>query len=1174
MLLKKIAISGFKSFADRVEFQFSHNISGIIGPNGSGKSNIIDAVRWVMGEQNAKLLRGERSVDLIFSGSEHRKPLGMAEVSLTFDNSDKSLTIPQLAHEREIKLTRRVYLDGRKEQTLNNQSCRLRDLIEFFSISELGSKSYSMIQQGQVDRILNAKPEDIREIIEEAAGTVVFRRKKAETEKKLESAKLNLSRIEDIAHELEQQQQTLKDQAEKAKQWQALSAQHAKIEQQMLAYRFQDLQNKLTTVLAELRAENRQEIVSYQELQKIQSKRNDLLQQQRSIEPQIQQIARETEQIQNNRHEFETTLVKLNLQKENSAKRVRELGDEIATTEEELGDNERELKTQQRAHATLAKQLQRTINALAQATADLEHLEQQSAAITTKQTEYQDETESLQHAASEVSVACKVAQNNSRQAQQALDSLKQQLQSNDAKLSTSYAQRDKLKASMLVHQRGLGFQEERKHMLTKHNENLQQQRLTLEAKRDAAKEEYFKHKATYDSAANTLQAHVSGETTTDDRRLKALADYIAFDKKIATLPPKLIRAFEHWAEQIVLVSYEDGLRFGVEFAGFGTANALLLSALPKVNYSDLRAWQQHYNVEPIYSYLEVREPVRSLCKRVFISLDLHVDVGIWRDMPASVYLLTAQGAWCTADGRLAVVRDDNVGIISQQQRVEQLRTRVTSKQEQLAQIQSEIDNLHGTITKNSIELADIEREIASNTQGSDKIATGFRAVVQRIEHEEGVKDSLTAEAERLAVVLQQSDQEVANLHTEQEGLAQELRELKQDIRAIKSDYQRYQKQRDSLQAKTQELALEKMQVQTNADTLAAAITEKQNHISSISTRLHRYYDDHARYQEEGKRAVSDSKQYRQSLANLLHAQEDRGKQLHKQKETLQLLIEAQKKTAQTLAKQQRQHATVQKNIALKSAHKAQLEESISSVQEQAQVHEDSVLEKTEIPTDLDLAALTKEKQKIKQSMQNLGSVNMLALEEYEKIVARKGFIDAQRQELHASITFLQQAADEIEATSAKRFTEVFSSANAEFNQLFPLLFPRGQAQLILEEPDTPLASGVQIMVQLPGKKRQHMNLFSGGEKALTAIALIFSLLKTKPTPFCFLDEVDAALDEANVARFSRVLSSLAERFQFILITHNRKTMSIFDRLYGVTMQEPGVSKVVSVDMRKDLMAST
>ena len=206
-------------------------------------------------------------------------------------------------------------------------------------------------------------------------------------------------------------------------------------------------------------------------------------------------------------------------------------------------------------------------------------------------------------------------------------------------------------------------------------------------------------------------------------------------------------------------------------------------------------------------------------------------------------------------------------------------------------------------------------------------------------------------------------------------------------------------------------------------------------------------------------------------------------------------------------------------------------------------------------------------------MQDLGSVNMLALEEYDKIIARKGFIDAQRKELQDSITFLQQAADEIEANSAKRFKEIFSSANTEFSKLFPLLFPRGQAQLVLEQPDAPLDSGVQIMVQLPGKKRQHMNLFSGGEKALTAIALIFSLLQTKPTPFCFLDEVDAALDEANVARFSRVLASLAEHFQFILITHNRKTMSIFDRLYGVTMQEPGVSKVVSVDMRKDLMAS-
>ena len=969
MLLKKITISGFKSFADRVEFQFAHNISGIIGPNGSGKSNIIDAVRWVMGEQNAKLLRGERSVDLIFSGSEQRKPLGMAEVSLTFDNSDKSLTIPQLAHEREIKLTRRVYIDGRKEQTINNQPCRLRDLIEFFSLSELGSKSYSMIQQGQVDRILNAKPEDIREIIEEAAGTIVFRRKKAETEKKLASAKVNLSRIEDIAHELEQQQKTLKDQANKAKQWKTLSAKYADIEKQMLAYRFQDLQKKLSKLLDELRTENRQEISSYQELKKIQGKRNDLQQQQRNIEPQIQQIEREAEQIQNNRHEFETTLVKLNLQKENSEKRIRELDDEIANAEEELGNNERELHDQQRAHTALEKQLHRTSLSLAKAEVQLEHLEQQSVDITGKQAEYQDEVENLQHAASEIAVAYKVAQNNNKHTQLALETLRKQLHSSKTKLTTSYSQRDKLKASMLVHKQGLGIQEERKVMLNEQNNKLQAKRLELETQRDTAKETYFQSKAIYDSAYNDLNSHTN---KTDHTDIKVLADYISFKKKISTLPTKLIRAFEHWAEQVVLVSYEEGLRFCSNFSGEGVAHAVLLNSLPKVNYSDLRAWQQHYNVEPLYAYLDVQEPVRSLCKRIFISLDLHIDAGIWRDMPAAVYLLTVQGAWFSADGKVSLICDDSAGIISQQQKVEQLHAEVESKRDQLAQIQSAIDQLNGTVAKNNIELADIEREISSNTQGADKIATGYRAVIQRIEHEESIKLSLEAEEHKLVSVEHKSSQEIERLRNEQDGLQKELRELKQDINAIKSDYRRYQKQSNALKEKTQEHSLEKMQVKTNADTLAHTITEKQNHIASIRARLHRYYDDHASYQEEGKRAVSDTKQYRQSLANLLHAQEHRHKQLRQQKEMLQLLVESQKKISQTLAKQQRDHAAVQKAIALKSAHKEQLEESLRNVQEQSSAHEGLELAKTVVPDDLDLVALTKEKSKIKKTNARLG----------------------------------------------------------------------------------------------------------------------------------------------------------------------------------------------------------
>ena len=1169
MLLKKLSISGFKSFAERAEFHFSHNISGIVGPNGSGKSNLIDAVRWVMGEQSAKQLRGERATDVIFAGSERRKPLGMAEVKLTFDNSQGTLNIPQLAHEQEINLTRRIYLDGHKEHAINKSPCRLKDIIEFFALSELGSKSYSMIQQGQVDRILNAKPEDIRELIEEAAGTIVFRKKKTETENKLASALQNLQRVEDILRELSKQKEKLEEQVQQAKKWQKLSDKHAQLDQHILAHRFQQTKNKLHVLLEEIRSENKHEIANYNELKKLQNKRNTLQKQFADTEPQTQQIERELGQLQKSKQELETTLIKLKIQKENSQQRVEELAASITEAEMEAEQNEQELQKQQQAHAALNKQTNALAVKLATTAQQVEHLDQQAANIVSKQEEHQEEIEHLGKIRDEALVAIKLLQRTQERLSQEQQTLQQQYTEVADKLQLSVTQKEKLKQTMLAQERDFGTKAEKKLTLEKKNTDLQIKRIEDEQQRDAAKERYFQHKANYESISASASAS-SALVSVADMPVRVLADYLSFLPKISELPSKIVNAFETWSEQLLVADYATYLRFCAAGKVRGQMSVFVAEALPALDTSALALWKQKYEVTPMLQFLQVEETARPLCARIYVCLDLIIEANLLREMPVSLLLFTAQGAWIGADGNARLVNKSGEGIISQQQKLKILAKALQEARTHLASLQLQIDRAAEKQTNNCLEIEAFNEELATDNKDLEKIVSGYRAVLQRTEHLQGVLAELQTKKQEQEEEINKNQTELQQQEEERNGIQQELQQLRADFSDIKSSYRRYQQQQAAKAKSLQTLQMEKVKLNAKLDTIARELhhTNKQN--TAVRSRLLHNYDERNRYEKEGEQADLDEQRYRHAVENLLRAQEQKNQHLQHKKGNMQMLIQELKKTESAQNKQQRDHALLQKNIVMKTARKEQLEISLQTVKEQATTYQGFALEESEVQEKLNILSLEQQKQELKNQLAQMGAVNMLALDEYEKLVARKEFIDEQKQELLDSIEFLRQASDEIEKKATSRFQEIFTKVSEEFSGLFPTLFPRGKAHLVLNKPDTPLASGVQIMVQLHGKKQQQMNLFSGGEKSLTAIALIFSLLKTKPTPFCFLDEVDAALDEVNITRFNRILRDLSLQFQFILITHNRKTMEIFNHLYGVTMQEPGVSKVVSVDMRKDL----
>lgn len=1169
MLLKKITVCGFKSFADRVSFNFVRRISGIVGPNGSGKSNVIDAVRWVMGEQNTRLLRGEQATDVIFAGAAKRKALGMAEVSLTFDNSAGTLNLPEYSHITEISLTRRIYLDGQREYFINKNPCRLKDIVDFFTVSGLGSKTYSMIQQGQVERVLNAGPSDIREIIEEAAGTIIFKKRKAETNKKLENTIANLERVDDLATELHEQKKSLGAQVEAAKKHQSLSNAYDTVQKQIIAQQYHTTRTKLEAIEADLRQETKVEMHAYRELTACQQRRNILQRELNEHDPQLTALDNELHSLQDDSRELEKALVKTDLKKENAQQRLQELSRDIEEDEEESGNAERELAKLQQEHNALQEKIKAIETELAKHADKMQQLDTQAADTVLKEEEFNDEIARLRKLHNERAVALKLLLHSKEKAVRAQENMQTQLSARTATCATLAEQEQQLRQALSSKQTGLGTDLQHKQQLEAKIKKIETDSETLSAQRDKAKETYFQTKATYDSAAAEIARQRDRFCGYDDQHhLGLLSDYLAFNARTQELPTRLRAALEQWAERVVVQDAAAFERFSRSLRGEGRVPVVILACLPQQVNAEITAWQTKHGLQPLHAYLKVKPQVAHLFKFAFVTLDLGVSKAMLAELPAAVTLFTPQGSWIDGNGTAMITAAAGEGIISQQQSLQALQAKVKQARDELTRMQAQLDRDEERKNAHRVEVEVLTNKLNTANREVEKILLGYQAAAQKLEHEKNLLADLQAQAKAL-------DDEIASLSTQittenkaQQTLEQEQKELQADFMQIKAAYDNYRCQREELDQRRQEHQLQLVKLNTELEAGAKVLASRNNNRIAVQNRLLRRLAERDLLTADIEQADHDHAQQVQAIEQLVRSQERKRELLLGRKQEVQKLMQELQRVEKVIVGHQKEQSSTRKSISLKSVTKGQLETTLQNINEQAASLNDFDPAKYPLAKEK-IETLLGRKEKLRGELDVLGAVNMLALEEYEKLQAREEFINQQRQELHDSIEFLRQASAEIEASSVQRFNATFKQVAEEFAQLFPVLFPSGQAGLVLDKPDDPLNAGVEIMVQLPGKKKQNLNLFSGGEKSLTAISLIFALLKTKPAPFCFLDEVDAALDEANVARFNRVLQELAKDFQFIIVTHNRKTMETFDHLYGVTMQEPGVSKVVGVDLEKD-----
>ncbi len=1186
MHLKKISISGFKSFADKIDIDFDQGVTGVVGPNGSGKSNIIDAVRWVMGEQNAKTLRGEKGTDIIFAGSTSRKSLGMAEVTLVFDNRDDQSFCPaEYQHEEEIGLTRRIYANGEREYLINQKPCRLKDITGFFTATGLGGRSYSMIQQGQVDRILNAKPEDVREILEEAAGTLVFKIRRQEAERRLESTAENLARIEDILREIDKQKKSLKAQAEKAKQHKELTDSLRAEELKLLAHNFFFLNEKredLQKAIDEYLSEESELIEAVSDLEERQSALQERLSE---SDPEIRELQEQITLIRENIARAENIVATADDRVAHNRQRLEMIAEDLGADGQDLEMLEKQADAAQKEVDTANIDTGSIEEKIASLQDRLDKMDAQSQDYSERKEDIVDEISSIQRLIDGNLLRVEAADRDMEQ----LKYNRKEEQAKLRQLETDFGELqillDAAQVKVSSEKKGLNQEIFTKQKLEKDIGQRELELADIKTSLDVSKEKYVTAKTRLMSFLDMQAEHSDIVTIAakirelggKDAIIGLLAEDVTFNEQADELSARARSAVEKWTERLVvkdLASLDEILKFTRENEWGGLPLSLIESGI-ELDAGAIEQWSQNFDAIPMSNYFhdgKKLDAYKPLLERLFYLPTVSLEDDMVATLPQGVVAFTSQGLCLYSADTLYLAQKNFDSILNRKEKIETLTTDRKVCEQELAKLQIEADKLQALQVEDRLKVRDIDQHLQEQNKDVIAVMTEFEGVKQQEEYK---REALDATRDRLFSF---DSQEQAIIDQKQElkenrkALEEELENAKNDLQNFQSDAGGADDEKNKVKSEQDQLRIELAKKQTRVQALQENFAHTRTQLERMQNLLSRRYEERARIEEDIAKIKLDFDAANGNIGDLLAQREVLESEFAEKREVSSAILEEQRAIESQLKQYREKQNNLQKKSNDKSLSLERVKASLETVFEQAQekYQLDISTYICDIEENFEAEPQTKLVSSLRGRLERIGPINMMAIEEYEELSERETFILQQREEVLKSIDLLREAITEIEQTSKDKFLLIFHTINQEFKELFPILFPTGEAFLSLTHPDDPLNTGVEIMCRLPGKKMGRLNLFSGGEKALTGIALIFSLLKTKPTPFCFLDEVDAPLDEANVVRFNKVLAALSKRFQFIIITHNRRTMEILDTLYGITMQEPGVSKVVGVDMSRDI----
>jgi chromosome segregation protein len=1181
MYLKSLNVVGFKSFADRTTLEFHPGVTAIVGPNGCGKSNVLDSIRWVLGEQSAKALRGGEMKDVIFSGTEQRPPLGMAEVSLTFGDCEKELGTAY----NEVTITRRVFRDGASEYELNKTACRLRDIQAMFMDTGIGRSAYSIMEQGKIDSILSSRPEDRRAIFEEAAGITKFKSQKKEALRKLEHTEANLVRLADIIREVKRQIGSLQRQAGKARRYQAAFDELAKLETKFARHQFDRYSTDIGTLQVEVDgARARQEqldanVVAQEE--KVSAARGEL----HAVEAEVQRVRDEQFAVRN-------AIERAELRAATNRARVEEFTglrdqarQEIAGTEEKVrvaGDQLTHLNEQVEKFTRLRTETQRRHDeeqeALQMLTARIGNVKSERAEVE----EQKFSQERLHQRQEQELAALELQQRNFQLRIEALQSEQTALaQRGEEAQAALAAETEKLAASenllrarreALDHaQQARRDAEEKSREAEKSRTETARAQHQLQARRDALAQLEDQHASAPEATQRLLKFEEEAATVRDLHG--TLATHIAvqagYETPLALLLGDAVNALvlkddgavEAWRQKLS----------GKEKCAFAPLRAARPSPLP----SSAPTHATHFiTTEPL-----VADLVASLLEDAHVVDDLAAGWRLKAAQPQST-IATRAGELITRSGLLLVGQEASASLT------------VLTRQSELRKIE--------------IELSDFAPKV-------DAAQAATEAARALLEEKANLVEVARASVQEVEIALATQRQEeraaqgaLAQVTRQAEDAAREASRLRAQEQV---DHERHERLRDAMSAAATaraEAEARLRELQTQLDTLAAeeeaktnAVTESRIELATQSQQCEAWQQQRepvaSRLQELRELVELRTREAREHEERVVHAKEEISSAERERAEKaeaqtrlageLDLALTARSAAQEKIDGEESALKTLRREAhdiqAGRSENEVKLAEQklfLNNLREKIRRDYHKELEELEQLTHADAAtdwsALEISVSEKRAALDAIGPVNLEAITEYDELEQRHAFLTGQENDLLTAKDQILKAIQEINRTTQKLFAETFEQVKANFHEMFTELFGGGKAALKLMDDSDPLECGIEIEAKPPGKQTQSVSLLSGGERTMTAVALLFAIYMVKPSPFCVLDELDAPLDESNINRFIKILQRFVRQSQFVVITHNKRTISIADVLYGVTMEERGISKFVSLRLQKPHPATT
>ncbi len=1179
MYLKSLEVHGFKSFANKIVFDFHNGITGIVGPNGSGKSNVADAVRWVLGEQSTKQLRGSSMQDVIFAGTENRKPLSYAYVAITLDNSDHQLAIDF----EEVTIARRLYRSGESEYLINGNVCRLKEVTELFYDTGIGKEGYSIIGQGQIDRILSGKPEERRELFDEAAGIVKYKKRKATAQKKLENERENLVRVNDILAELERQVGPLERQSEKAKiylnkkgELKELDINMFLLEMDRIESEERELSKKHSIASEEMEETNAAYDKIKEEYETLESAMKDMDEKINSIRENVSNSSVTKEKLESQIQVLNEQIKAAEMTDEHLKQRLLAIEkDKSERLESKQGYDEKKTELDQQAAAITERKnkataelenIQSKITAcntgMEKGQAELIDLLNNNASIKGRQQRFDTMLEQINIRKAELNKRMLDRKTEEADLTEILASYEAELEKVNSQLTSSRAQETAL-LEKIVDWKKKDRENTQKMEETQVNYHKSQSR--LESLKNIAER--------YDGYGNSIRK-VMEQKGSNKGLLGVVSDLIQVDKKYEIA----IETALGGNIQNIVTEDEATAKEMIEFLKvnrLGRATFLpLTSVTAKGNPKNEAALNETGVIGVANELVECedrfKEVAAYLLGRVLVVDTVEHAISIARKHHYSLHMVTLEGEYLSPGGSMSGGAFKNSSnLLARNREIEELEKNVASLLKALEDMKARKEDIATALVLNEEELETVKLQVQEQAvaqtaaqmnverarqQKNDsdnafaslkgendqldiqisEINTGKQKIIEEDAYAKRRKSEIEEESKHFQTVLEEQTKLEETAKQAVADIALEEAAIKQNIQFMLENLQRIQSEIDRLEGETAELS-------QNALTAKEDVEKKLHDIEEIRLTIAASGDAVAHLQEELTESLAKKEAMSEEYRGFFQKQEDISKRKNNlDKELMRLSNQLEKL---------KEAAEFQNNY----------------MWEEYEITRHAALEYRKEIYD-NLAQLKQQIAGIKDDIRKLGDVNVNAIEEYKEVSQRYEFLKTQHDDLIEAEQTLIGIIEELDNGMRKQFEEKFAEIQKEFDSSFKQLFGGGHGTLELVEDEDILECGIRIIAQPPGKKLQNMMQLSGGEKALTAIALLFAIQALKPSPFCLLDEIEAALDDSNVTRFAQYLDKLTQNTQYIVITHRRGTMAAADRLYGITMQEKGVSALVSVNL--------